>query len=86
MGIKMNEIVNKFLLPGDKFMPEMHLKQPGLVLVDHLQKINQESKNLKKQEIRVIFTKMSLIRLVLNIIWLMGILKILKEEHFLIKF
>ena len=27
----MNEIVNKFLLVGDKFMPEMHhLKQPGL--------------------------------------------------------
>ena len=24
----MNEIVNKFLLPGDKFMSEMHLKQP----------------------------------------------------------
>ena len=24
----MNEIVNKFLLEGDKFMPEMHLKQP----------------------------------------------------------
>ena len=24
----MNEIVNKFLLTGDKFMPEMHLKQP----------------------------------------------------------
>ena len=24
----MNEIVNKFLLIGDKFMPEMHLKQP----------------------------------------------------------
>ena len=23
---KMNEIVNKFLLAGDKFMPEMHLK------------------------------------------------------------
>ena len=29
MGIKMNEIVNKPLLAGDKFMPEMHLKQPG---------------------------------------------------------
>ena len=27
---KMNEIVNNFLLAGDKFMPEMHLKQPGL--------------------------------------------------------
>ena len=25
----MNEIANKFLLAGDKFMPEMHLKQPG---------------------------------------------------------
>ena len=25
----MNEIVNKSLLAGDKFMPEMHLKQPG---------------------------------------------------------
>ena len=24
----MNEIVNKFLLAGDKFMPEMHLNQP----------------------------------------------------------
>ena len=26
---KMNEIVNKFSLAGDKFMPEMHLRQPG---------------------------------------------------------
>ena len=25
----MNEIVNKFLLVGDKFMPDMHLKQRG---------------------------------------------------------
>ena len=25
----MNEIVNKFLLARDKFMPDMHLKQPG---------------------------------------------------------
>ena len=25
----MNEIVNKFLLANDKFMPEMHLRQPG---------------------------------------------------------
>ena len=25
----MNEIVSKFLLVGDKFMPEMHLRQPG---------------------------------------------------------
>ena len=25
----MNKIINKFLLVGDKFMSEMHLKQPG---------------------------------------------------------
>ena len=25
----MNEIVNKFLLAGDKFVTEMHLRQPG---------------------------------------------------------
>ena len=25
----MNEMVNQFLLAGDKFMPEMHLKHPG---------------------------------------------------------
>ena len=25
----MNEIVNKFFLVGDTFMPEMHLKKPG---------------------------------------------------------
>ena len=25
----MNKIVNTFLLVGDRFMPEMHLKQPG---------------------------------------------------------
>ena len=27
--IIMNEIVNKVLLVGDKFMPEMYLRQPG---------------------------------------------------------
>ena len=26
----MNEIINKFLLTGDRFMPEMHLRQPRL--------------------------------------------------------
>ena len=25
----MNEIINTFLLAGGKFMPEMHLRQPG---------------------------------------------------------
>ena len=27
-SVKINEIVNKFSIAGDKFMSEMHLKQP----------------------------------------------------------
>ena len=74
----MNEIVNKFLLAGDKFMSEMHLKQRDLVivLVDHLLKTKKEFRNLKKQEIQTIFTKINLIRLAFNMIWRMEILKI----------
>ena len=29
--INMNNIINKFLLVGDKFMPEIHLRQPRFV-------------------------------------------------------
>ena len=76
----MNETVNKFLLAGVKFMPEMHLKQPGLdlliVLADHLRKTKKEFKNLKKLEIQAIFTKTNLIRHAFNMIWFMQILKI----------
>ena len=28
-GIKMKEIINTFSLAGEKFTPEMHLRQPG---------------------------------------------------------
>ena len=71
---KLNEIVNTFLLAGDKFMSEMHLKQ--LVLVDRLQKTKKEFKNLQKQEIQTIFTKLNLIRFAFNMIRLVEILKI----------
>ena len=30
LNYKMNYIINKFLLAGDKFMPEMHLRQPRI--------------------------------------------------------
>ena len=50
----MNEIVNKFLLARDKFMSDL-----CIVLADRLVKINNEFKNLKKQEIQAIYTKMS---------------------------
>ena len=29
--INMNNVINKFLLAGDKFIPEMHLRQPRFV-------------------------------------------------------
>ena len=43
---KMNDIVSKFLLAGDKFMPERNLKQPRftIVLVEHLVRIKKEFK------------------------------------------
>ena len=48
----MNEIVNKFLLAGDKFMPEMHFRQPGyslyIVLVDYLQKNKERIQKFKE--------------------------------------
>ena len=41
--------MKKFILAGHKFMPEMHLRQPGFIyLVDHLRKTKKEYKNVKK--------------------------------------
>ena len=43
----MNKIMNKFLLTGHKFMPEMHLRLDlPIVLVVHLQKRKKELKRL----------------------------------------
>ena len=55
----MKEIVNKFLLTGDKYMPEIHLRQPGFTYsaVSHIQKIKKKSKKLRKQGIYNIFIK-----------------------------
>ena len=74
----MNEIVKKFLLAGDKFMPEMHLRQPEFTYsaCGPFTKNKKEFKNLKKQEIQNTFTKMSWIMLLLNMILHMEILKI----------
>ena len=63
----MNNTINEFLLAGDKFMPEMHLRQPAvlgnqdllIVLADHLLRIKKEYKSLNKLEIQDIFTKMN---------------------------
>ena len=51
----MNKIVNKFLLAGDKFKLELHLRQPGFTyisletLIKHCERIQKfkEARNLK---------------------------------------
>ena len=55
----MEKIGNQFLLAGNKFMPEKHLKQPGFTYSACGPS-----------------TKMILINLVFNMIWLIEILKI----------
>ena len=51
---KMNETVNRFLLAGDKFMPEIHLKQPGFTYsaCGPFTKNKERIQKLKKQEIQ----------------------------------
>ena len=55
----MNEIVTKFLLAGDKFMPEVHLKQPAFTYNDcgSFTKSKEEYKNLNKHKIPGIYGK-----------------------------
>ena len=68
----MNEIVSKFLLAGDKFMPEMHLKQPGFAY----SACGPFTKNKERIEKAMqtgntdLFMKMNLIELVFSMIWL----------------
>ena len=66
----MSEIINKFLLVSDKFMPKMRLKQPGFTYSACGPSFkNKELKNLCKLEIQILFIKMNLIKLVFNMIW-----------------
>ena len=72
----MNEIFNNFLLPGDKFIPEAHLKQPEFTYSACGIFTKNKGGTQKFKKTGDMFTKMNLIRLVFNMIWLMGILKI----------
>ena len=74
----MIEIVNRLLSAGDKFMPEMYLRQPGFTYSTYglFTKNKERFKNLKKQEIHNIFIKTNYIKLVFNTTCLMEILKI----------
>ena len=48
----MKNIINKFLLAGDRLMTEMHLRHPGFTYsaCGLSKKTNQEYKNSEKQE------------------------------------
>ena len=47
----MNVVISKFLLAGDKFMPKMHLRQPGFThrTGGPFTKNKEDIKNLNKQ-------------------------------------
>ena len=64
----MNQIVSKFLLAGDKFMPEMHLRQLGFIY----SACGPFAKNKQRIQCK---QEMNWIKLDFNMIWLMEILK-----------
>ena len=84
----MNKVIDKSLLAGDKFMPEMHLKQPGFSYsaFDRLLKTKKEFKSLRRREVQDIFTKGNQRKLGFNMIQLMEILKIQQKEQLQINF
>ena len=78
----MNEIVNKFLLTGDKFMPEMHLRQPGFTYsaCGPFTKSKERIQKFKETGDASYIYKNELERYAFNMIWLMETLKILQKE------
>ena len=74
----MNEIVNKFLLVGDKFMPEMHVKQPRITYSACVPftKSKERIQKFKETADTSYIYKNELDKLVSNMICLMEILKI----------
>ena len=74
----MNKVINKFLLAGDKFMPEMHLRQTQFVysacgtFTRHKERI----KKFEQTGDTSYIIEMNLIKLVFSTILLMQIIKI----------
>ena len=75
---KINEIVKKSLLAGDKFMPEMHLKQPGFTYsgCGSFTKNKKRTQKFKETGDTSYIYKNELDKVCFNMIWLMVILKI----------
>ena len=71
----MNEIVNRLLSAGDKFMPEMHLWQPGLTYsaYETFTKNRKRIQNIKKTgDSRYIYQN-ELDKFFFNMTWLIEI-------------
>ena len=70
----MYQVVNKFLIVGDKFMSDLHLKQPRFIYsaCDLFTRNKERTEQLFRQEIQILFMEMSLIKLAFNMIWLMA--------------
>ena len=58
-------------MAGDKYMPEMHLNQPGFTYSGCRPFMKNKEKTEKFMQIGNLFTEMSLIKLVFSTIWLM---------------
>ena len=85
----MNSTINKLLLAGDKFMPEIHLRQPQFTykacrpFTKHKQRIQ---KFKETGDTNYIIIKMNWIKLVLFMMQHIQIVKILQKEPLQIKF
>ena len=73
----MNEVINKYLLVGDKLMTEMHLKKPGFTYsaCGPFTKNKERIEQFMQTGNTDFIYKMNLIKLVFNILWLMENLK-----------
>ena len=69
----MNETVNKILLAIDKFMPEMHLKQPDFTYsaCGPFTRNKERIEKFMLSRNTDFFTEMILIKLAFNMLWLM---------------
>ena len=67
----MNQIINKFLPVGDKFIPEMHLKQPGFSGCGPFTKNKEKIEKLMQTGNTDFIYKNELDKPVFSMIWLM---------------
>ena len=84
----MNQIVKRFLLAGDKFMPEMHLRQPQFVYsaCGPFSKNKERIQKFKETGDTNYIYKNELDKACFNMIWLMEIFKIYQKELQQIKY